>query len=354
MPDVPDNLTIIPMTNAALRAVDTPFVAFEHAFKTRPAWHLRQMEGFRRNSAFVMLGDTWPDAYHAPVSWGVVSNTLKSYDKPQSRHSVSVWPETAIYHTGVAKMFAIDESIRYRPQMQFFGQYYDSCAFDIRHGDDVEISPEAAIYVDDRNIYPVTYPTLYLPPAQMQLSVVSVGEDESQLPSDLHVVQMSDDRTIPAGKRFNDAVLQTASEYVAVVVAGYTNVLDRLELQLRDRAALSLGAVITPDGLEQWLPQNHVQLSDVPSGQLATMMFHRSVFERLGGACEELPEGFEYDLFLRVVSAGDLPLAYHTDGLVRGEPYVCRNGAAYTQQVYNDAANRLRYTKGYHGPAIQK
>ena len=89
-------ITIIPMDDDALHSVTTPFVAFEHEFKTRIAWVERMLEAFRRVTARVLLGDTWPDSQHDPISWGRVSARLKDYDRPQKRHDMCFWPETAI------------------------------------------------------------------------------------------------------------------------------------------------------------------------------------------------------------------------------------------------------------------
>lgn len=352
--DINKLLTIIPASDAALHAVTTPFVAFEHDFDTRAAWAERQLEAFQRTTARVLLGDTWPDAHHDPMQWGRSSKVLQKYGTRSSRYDVRVWPETAIYHTGVAQLYNVDPTIHYRPQMHFFSQYIEPCSKQILEGDDVDMSPEAIIKVPDRNIYEVQYPVVKLPARECQLSIIAIGSpDLADRPADSQVVELSGDESLPTGARFNLALERAAGEYIAVAVEGYTNLPRRFEQQLEYASDLSIGAVNTGGGQELWTPYACMQYTDAPTGQLATMMFHRRVFERLGGACRDMSEGFGYDLFVRSLGEPDLSWTCHYKGLVRGEPYVCRSGKTYLQEVYNDVANRVRYTKGYHARSIQ-
>lgn len=352
-----DQITIIPLDDEALHSVTTPFVAFEHGFKTRIAWVERMLEAFKRVTARVLLGDTWPDAQHDPISWGRVSEKMKVYDHPQTRYDLCFWPETAIYYTGVAQMYHVDPTIKYRPHMHFFGQYFDACTVHARRickGDDIDASPEGIIYVDDRNIYPVEYPALSFPPIEQQLSIVAVGQQITRCERDAQVVHVSDDPSVPLGARFNEALSKTTGEWIVVLAGGYVDVGERIDKQLADNADLSMGAVDVRSGKEMWIPYGYSQTVDEPTGQLATMMFRRRVFQKLGGMCESMSVGFDYDLYLRLLADRDLSLAYHTEPLVEGSAYDCPYGRAYTQNVYNDAANRIRYTKGYHGRSIQR
>ena len=356
-----ERITVIPMTNEALRSVRTPFVTFEQPFSAMAARLERQLLAMGRNTAAVILGDTWPDAYHDPLSWGRSSKLLGNYHLPRDRYDQSLWPETAIYNTNVARLFAIDESVRYRPQMHFFCRYYDSCSPMIRFGDDMELSPEAAIVVPDRNIYEVAYPKLTLLPVDRKLSILRIGAGSiDELLADrvllnaAQIVTVSDDDSIPLGLRFNRAVEQTTGEYIAVVDVNYKSRDMRLSIQLDDDVDLSMGALTTDSGVEAWVPYGFMHETDTPTGQLATMMFRRRVFEQLGGACTDLSHGFEYDLFVRILGARNLTMAYHSDALAAGSSYVCAAGKTYLQQVYNDAANRIRLTKGYHVCTIRK
>ena len=356
--DIKKLVTVIPLCEDALQKVETPFVTFEHEYKTKPAWIERQVEASQRVTARVLLGDTWPDAQHDPLNWGRASSLLKKYDQPQPHGAVSVWPETAIYYTGVAQMYRPNPNIKYRPHMHFFGQYYDACAKHARRicgGDDIDVTSEAVIHVPDRNIYEVTYPKLQLRPADRQLSVIVIGDSVPVFPDkDVQVIRMSNDTTIPAGERFNRAVEQTTGERIGIASSDYDDSEYRWERQLEAAVDFSIGPVRTRgQGLEKWIPYNHTHSVDKPGGQLATMMFSRQVFVRLGGACAEMSVGFGYDMYLRIFDDEALTTAYHTDPLVAGRPYSCCEGTAYTQNVYNDAANRSRYTvRGYHARTI--
>ena len=354
-------ITVIPMTNAALRSVRTPFVSFEQPFENLPARFERQLLAMTRNTASVLLGGTWPDAYHDPIQWGRSSELLKAYFVPRTRYIQALWPETAVYNTSVARLFTIDESIRYRPQMHFFCQYYDACAPAIRAGDDMDLSPEAAIFAPDRNIYEVSYPKIVLPPVDRKLSVLQFGAGsiaesltDQVLLDAAQLIGVSADDALPLGLRFNQAVEQSTGEYIVVTDARYVNRDTRFSLQLADEADLSMSAISASGAREAWVPYGYAQDTDTPTGQLATMVFHRRVFEQLGGACVDLSHGFEYDLFVRILNAQNLTLAYHNDPLVSGPSYVCADGKTYLQQVYNDAAARIRLTKGYHVRTVRK
>ena len=57
-----ERVTVIPVSNAALQAVETPYVAFEHEFKDRPGRLTRQADALDLDGAMALyvVGDVWP------------------------------------------------------------------------------------------------------------------------------------------------------------------------------------------------------------------------------------------------------------------------------------------------------
>ena len=145
------DLTVIPMTNEALQAVKTPFMAFEQPFPERAGRFERQLEAFRESVAAVMLTDTWPDALHDAAAFAKNSDALNAVGAPVTGDVRLVWPETAIYKTAVAQLYEIDEHVIYRPHMHFFGCVREHCTG--HWTAECGVSPEAAISVPDRGIY---------------------------------------------------------------------------------------------------------------------------------------------------------------------------------------------------------
>lgn len=363
-----EHITVIPFSNDALSAVKTTFVAFEQPFPERAGRFERQFDALHRNCAVVMLTDTWPNAYHDSFSWKRVKKLIQEYGDPQERYTDGVWPETALYQTNVAQMFKLDETIRYRPHMWLYALYWDTCANPIRAADDMEISPEAGIVVPDRNVYPVSYPEPKLGPAEIPLTViVIVGRDErpvvnaSGIPpkAEVIVLQCFDDevstprgtvidcRDVPLGAAFNRALAASHGRRIAVCYANDIS-LGRFERQLKDDVDMSLGTVrCDSDEVEGWGLYGFTHTVDKPTRQLGTMMFTRRALERYA-AHPDMDDGFDYDLYLRVLTDPSMSVAYHEKPLVQGFPNSCPYGHVYTQHVYNDAANRIRYGKVYH------
>ncbi|HSN70896.1 MAG TPA: hypothetical protein VLT59_05275 [Steroidobacteraceae bacterium] len=360
-------VTVIPFKNDALRAVTTPFVAFEQPFPERAGRFERQLDALHRNCAVVMLTDTWPNAYHDALSWKRVKGLIQGYGAPQERYTDGVWPESALYQTTVAQMFELDESIRYRPLMWLYALYWDTCANPLRAADDMEISPEAGIVVPDRNIYPVTYPTPKLGEPEVPLTlIVFVDRDDKpvvgaeELPPDTQVIvlqcaaevttscgEVIDCRDVPLGTAFNRALAASRGRRIAICRAGDRQ-LRRFDIQLKDDVDMSLSTIRCEDHtLDGWGMYSFTYTVDAPTRQLGTLMFTRRALERYA-AHPDMDDGFDYDLYLRVLTDSDMSVAYHETPLVQGYKSVRPYGRIYTQQVYNDAANRIRYGKVYH------
>jgi len=365
---VPEHVTVIPFSNDALRAVETTFVAFEQPFPERAGRYERQLEALHRNCAVVMLTDTWPNAYHDSFSWKRVKKLIQEYGDPQKRYTDGVWPETALYQTNVAQMFELDESIRYRPLMWLYALYWHTCANPIRAADDMEISPEAGIVVPDRNIYPVTYPAPQLAAPEIPLTVlvfVDRGDPPivrtAGIPPEAQVIvlrcagddvqtsrgQVLDCRDVPLGAAFNRALALTHGRRIAICRTGDLPV-QRFARQLKDDVDMSLSVVQCDDGeVDGWGLYGFTDTVDAPTRQLGTLMFKRRALERYA-AHPDMHDGFDYDLYLRVLTDTAMSVAYHERPLVCGRRSTTPYGRTYTQQVYNDAANRIRYGKVYH------
>jgi hypothetical protein len=348
---VSDEITVIPVSAAALAQVTTPFVTFEHPHRVRTGSLERQLEAMDRYGAVIVLGDTWPDSFHDQVHWERTRKIIKQYDEPQERWSDVVWPETAVYALGVARMLGVNEKVTYRPQLWIFSQFFEKC--NKSWDEDIDILPEGTLYADNRCIYPVHYPKLALQDEQCELTVIVFGAaaDEVvglQVEGDVEVIGIGNEAS---GLWFNAAMEQAHGKYVAVCRGGDIVHPDRFDLQLAAAADLSLSSVIGCD--RPWSLRGYTHRADLPTEQLSTLMFRRDIFRRIPGACPDLQTGFEYDLFVRIASDQSMTVAYLAEPLVE-RPLHLPFGRVYTQQVYNDAVNRVRYTKDYHAPSIRR
>ena len=341
-------VTVVPNDTELLAHVTTPFVSFVQSFEERVGRFERQVEGMGRYNASILLGDTWPDSYHDMFGWGRVHQAVQQYTKPQPRWEASIWPETALYTTGVAKLLGVNPAVRYRPQMWTFCQFFEKC--NVRD-EDIDTLPEGVIYAQDRNIYPLTYPMLKLQPEQCELTILYYGnlnhKDWPSIPPDTEIFLMGDGE--PDGATFNKGIEWAHGRYVAVCQEGDVVNLERFKIQIEDDADLSLCPVA--GGGDAWLLRAYTDVTDTPSEQLGSMLFRRSIFEKIPGAYPDLQTGFDYDLFVRIVSDERMTIAYRSTPLVARDLYL-PYGRVYTQQVYNDASNRIRYTKDYHAVAI--
>lgn len=349
--DVNSFVTIIPNDPVALEQVTTPFVSFVHPLTDRIGRFERQIESMARYNVGILLGDTWPDSYHDRINWVRTHQTLDKYTEPQTRWATVLWPETALYVTGVAKMLGVNASIRYRPQLWTFCQFFEKCR---NNSEDIDLLNEGTIYSSDRSVYPLSYPQLSLQEEQYSLSIFWYGatefnRDGLKLPHDIEILSAGD--VTPDGENFNRLVEKAHGRYIAVCRDGDTIVPSRFNLQMDAKADLCISPVVA--GGSPWLLRGYTQVADTPSEQLSTMMIRRDVFNRVGGAATELTAGFDYDLFVRICADSRNSVAYISEPLVARELSLpC--GSVYTQQVYNDAANRVRYTKDYHAIAVRE
>lgn len=365
-------MTVIPFSNVALRDVKTPFVAFEHPFQDRAGRFERQVDAMRLNTSVILFTDTWPDAFHDPFVSGRTRDALMAYGLPQKRYAHCLWPETALYQTDVARLFVVDETIKYRPHVHFFCQYWSACSEALRTADDVDLSMEAGICVPDRNIYAVDYPAPRLSKEKCQLSVIVLIERgntfkirRSDFPYGAEIIIVNctttnvdtdglaviDCSMMPTGAAFNVAVAEAHGKFIAIHKAGNTTG-QRFDVQMSDDVDLSIVPIRNGDKLEGWSSFGFTQLTDVPNGQAGGLMFSRRSLSTYS-AQPTMHAGFDYDLYLRIVADQSMSLAYHDDICIDGPVYTNPYGTLYTQQVYNDAANRLRYGKVYHAWAIR-
>lgn len=347
--DVEKLVTVVPNDPKALAAVSTPFVTFEHPFKDRYSRFERQLEGMGRYNVGILFGDTWPDSYHDKMNWGEFHDVTGSYWKPQKKWSRAIWPETALYVTGVAKLLGVNPTVKYRPQMWTFCRFYEKCRV---NQEDVDLLNEGTIYVQDRNIYPLTYPKLQLQPDQRELTIFWYGKkpcsDLYQLPKDTEVLHSQEE---PNGNNFNRLVEQASGKYIAIHRDGDMSVSERFKIQLGAAADLVLCPVA--GGGAPWLIRGYTQTVDTPSEQLSSMMIRRSALASTGGAHPEMTAGFDYDLFVRMSVDPTISIAHLSETLIARD-LKCPYGHVYTQQVYNDAANRVRYTKDYHALSVRR
>jgi hypothetical protein len=178
-------VTVIPASNAALQAVTTPYVTFEHPFLDCPGRLRRQADileqcSFKYSRDFDwVIGDVWPNWIMQPHSRRTVRRALQQLPSGLEL-STRLWPETVMYRTSAAKQFTIDERIKYRPQMAFWLQMYEKLgpAF-IDLG---AITTEAYIQVEDRDWYPASFvgaPTVLDKPT-LPLTVLVVLSDQAE------------------------------------------------------------------------------------------------------------------------------------------------------------------------------
>jgi hypothetical protein len=372
---------VIPVSEKRLANVTTPFVAFEHPFEDRVGRYEHQIEAATRYMPVILFGDTWPDAYHKPLSYQAKLDFVRGYaNSAQRRWATVLWPETILYVTEMAQLLGVNERVRYRPQMWTFCQYFEMCNHQVI---DVELLCEGVIHVPNRCVYPLTYPKLRLQKEKCDLTILYWGrmtpENKDNIPTGSEVLMMGDE---PDGESFNRGIEQAHGRFVALCREGdRTLVAYRFKRQMDDDADLSLSSVSSdelmpaPDNCgphlypswqsdepievfmqprtHAWSLRGYTSESDRPTAQLSTMMFKRSLFDRIPGAHPDLIDGFEYDLYVRIVADQQADVTYHRAPLVHHNlelPF----GRVYAQQVYNDAVNRVRYEQDYHALSIRR
>lgn len=345
--DVHDLVTVVPNDPSALSSVDTPFVAFEHPFKDCAGRFERQINSIGRYNAAVLLGDTWPDTHYVCITSSDLQRLYSIYRKPQDRWTQCLWPETAIYTAGVAKFIGVNPGIHYRPQLWTFCRYIELCS---KNGEDIDILSEGTICVKNRSVYPLAYPVISLSEEKCRLTILYYGDQTgiSGLEGDdTQLIYMGAGK--PDGATFNLGLAAAHGRFIAVCREGDEIDPDRFKQQIKADADLVMCPV--EGGGSSWLPYRYTHRVDEPSEQLSSILFRREIFEHIGAAHPTLTVGFEYDLFVRIVSDKRMSIVNQSIPLVRREKRI--ESPVYAQQVYNDAANRVRYSKDYHAPAIR-
>ena len=379
--DASDIVTVIPMTNEALQAVTTPFLAFEHSFRDRPGRYARQIEASLLNTAVVVLSDTWPDSYYAPIGWQDNVALLSAFGKPADLHGRRMWPETALYKTAIAQLFEIDEQIKYRPQAAFLGQLRDMCN-EATWMNDLEVSPEAAIAVDDRGVYPLdSAPFVPLADVRTAVSVlvpltrgsesihalsqlfaaqkepleviyVLCDADASILQTvDLKSAQVVEASNMPIGAALNLALTHAHGTRIALQYPCQLCIPSRFRQQRELGVDLAMSMVRVSDGQQclQYLPHHDTHGAAEVTAAGGTMMVHRHIFERCGGFHPDLHVGYDYELCLRVSEVPEFSIGFDKRHLLaQSKPYF-PYGTTYSQTVFNDIADRRRVRSGFHG-----
>ena len=376
-----DDLTVIPMTNAALKTVKTAFVAFNQPFPERAGRFERQLEAFRESTAAVHLTDTWPDALHDAMVYPSSRDAVEAVGLPIDGTTRLVWPETAIYKTEVAQLHEIDERVIYRPHMHFFGQIRDN--FTGHWSSECGMSPEAAIIVPDRGIYEYGEPASPIALGAESVRVTGIlvidhltkvhsealqsWQTQTEQSKELIVVLCGADRDAAQSAcvaadhviesdcaspsdAVNDALRRAHGTYITLLDPMGVSLRERLKIQCSSAADVS--SAVTQRDYELAL-HTHSWRAGVPGHVEFTLMFHRRVFERTGGMYPTLPVGFIYDKFLQAQQHFDLSFNMLRQQLLGNIGYPQPYGKAYTQQVYNDVFRRRSIKDGeYHAWAL--
>ena len=378
-----EDLTVIPMTNDALQAVKTPFMAFKQPFPERAGRFERQLEAFRMSMAVVHLTDTWPDATYDTITFGRTNKALSDVGQPVDGTAWIVWPETAIYKTEVAQLYKIDERIRYRPQAYFFGQLREHITG--HWTSECGMSAEAAIVVPDRGIYehgesaqPIELGeeskrvtgilvidhltdvhSEALQSWQMQteqskeLIVVLCGVDQKAALSAVRAADIVVDASPmdAPSDAVNLALQQAHGAYITILDSRGVSLRERLERQCSIASDVSY---IAPKRAQELALHTHSWRAGVPSHVEFSLMFHRRVFERTGGMYPTLPVGFIYDKFLQAQQHFDLTFSVLRQQLLGSIDYRFPYGRVYSQQVYNDVCRRRSVNDGeYHAWSLR-
>ena len=76
-----DRVTVIPLSNAALQAAETPYVAFEHPFKNRPGRFARQADAMDKTGSMAAyaVGDVWPMGQEKPYTARQMKSFVNSF-----------------------------------------------------------------------------------------------------------------------------------------------------------------------------------------------------------------------------------------------------------------------------------
>ena len=357
-------VTVIPVSNAALQAVETPYVAFEHPFKNRPGRLARQADALDAEGAMMTyaVGDVWPDGQRKPYSAARMRGFVLGFAIFKPVFRTHLWPETMLYRADVLQNCQLNECVRYRPAVEPWTRLRQALgrATDKR----TLFMPEPMIEVEDRFQYQHEFvgAELSLPDVKCAVSVLIVLD--GAIPS-LEAVTAVFDQTIPdmqvlvadcdgqANKlsAITDERL-TVIETIGMTRAAAVNKLmsyaygsrialwdpscsykaDRLEQQLAIAADFVGSPVQGKNDLEAYdaIPFCHTNFSGLSYVPQETMLISRRALEWLGGFDPCLSVQYALDLQLRAFGNIELTLAQQDNVMARRIPdNACSEHAVY-------------------------
>lgn len=347
-------VTVIPVSNAALQAVETPYVAFEHAFKNRPSRLTRQADALDLDSAMAAyaIGDVWPMGQLKPYSVRRMQNFVRSFALFKPVFRTHLWPETALYKTNVLKHCVLNEKIVYRPAAEPWTRLKKDIGRSFSRR--TLYMPEPMITVADRMCYSHTFagPDLTLPGASCAVSIlivldgaipdlIAVTDVFKQSLADIEVLVADCDGQAGKLADVTEARLTVVDTAGMTRAAAMNHLLElshgkrialwdtscaydpaRLEQQMKIDADFVGGPVQGDDEAElhDSIPLGHTNFSGLSYVPQETMLISRKAFERLGGFDPYLSVQYALDIQLRAFGDTDLTLAQHQAMLARRIP----------------------------------
>ncbi len=359
-----DRVTVIPVSNAALQAVETPYVAFEQPFTDRPGRLTRQADALdlTRGVAAYTAGDVWPMGQLKPYTAKQMRSFVREFVMFRPVFHTHLWPEGMVYKTDALKNCKLNEQISYRPAVepwtrlrQAFGNKLD------RH---TLCMLEPLIEVEDRLLYPHVFAgaKLSLPDEQCAVSVLVVLDGEIASPEAVTAVfdqTVTDIQVLVADCDGQAAKLSGAPDERLTIfdTAGMTRAAAlnyllerahgkrialwdpscdydsrRLETQLKIDADFVGSPVRRAAEVEAHdpIPFCHTNFSGLSYVPQETMLISRRAFERLGGFDPDLSVQYALDLQLRAFGDTELTLAQQRRLLARRRPdTACSERAVY-------------------------
>lgn len=335
-------VTVVPVSNEAVRAVTTPYIAFKHELVDRPGRLTRQADAMdmRGRDILYALGDVWPAgdiwAYTQRRMYRFVSNFVGF----RTIHRAHIWPETMLYRTDVIQSLQLNERASYRSVIEPWTRLRLTAGPSLaRH---TLFMPESMIEVPDRLTYVHKFagPQLTLPPAACEVSVLAVLDGDigdvdqvaailRQTHTDYEVLiadcdgqgakldslkdsrlRIIDTSGLTRAAAMNTLLGQAVGAKIALWDLSCTYVSDRLTKQAALEADISGSPVAGPVQLESYdpIPYCHTNFSGLYYIPQETMMFSRRVIETIGAFDPVLPVLYGMDLQLRAYTSAELSL----------------------------------------------
>jgi len=365
MAEVDSRVTIIPVEQAALAAVTTRYVAFEHPYEDRPGRYVRQADALdiRDEAHFWAIGDVWPAGSIRPYKRQSFMAFIRGFVSDRSICTRHVWPETALYRTTVLQHCNLDPRMIYRPAAGAWSRFYEMTAKIATRG--VVLMTEPIIVVPDRLVpeHTAIIPTIPACDRELDVSIVIAVDGFSpsvvaslrslaaqtgpatrevimafcrpgRVPSDA----LDHDRLITLNipgtraQALNAAIQRARGEHIVIWDLSCASPVHRLARQLAAKADLVGGNLIIdkPTSADNILPYSHTNFSGRSWFEPGTMMVRRSCFEQLGGFDEALPVRHEAEFQLRALGDKSLSFAKLATPLaVRIPGETCSEEASY-------------------------